>query len=310
MPRYLAVLMLLICTMFWGFAFIAQKQAMDSIGPLVFAASRYLLGGIAILPIALWEYRRKRATLAAQGSTATPMTRQNWLYVLVLSVVFFLGSWLQQVGLIHTTVTNGGFLTSLYVLFVPLIAFLAVRTKPHPVIWVGVPLALIGIYFLNGGGFDSFNYGDMLIVVCAVFWAMHVLMLSHIARKTGLPIFISAISFLVAAALATAFAFWLEVPSLASIQAAAPQILYSGILSTGVAFTLQAVGQQYVPPANAAIILSAESLFAGLGGALLLGERLPPIGYAGAALIFGAIILVEAVPALMGRKEETHLVAN
>ena len=295
MPRAVAVALLLLCTMLWGFAFIAQKSAMDTMGPLSFASIRYLLGGLVILPVALWELRRKRA----EGFR---LTRRQSVQIFALSIVFLGGSWLQQAGLATTTVTNGGFLTSLYVLFVPLIAFIAVRTRPHPVIYLGVPLALIGIYYLNGGGLDQFNSGDLLVILGAVFWGGHVLLLGHVARDTGLPIFVSGMQFLIAGALALGLAFGLETPTWAGISAGWVEILYAGVLSTAVAFTLQAIGQQYVPAANAAIILSAESLFAALGGALMLGERLPPIGYAGAALIFIAILLVEAVPALQQRR--------
>src|SRR5690606_25650160 len=163
--------------------------------------------------------------------------------------------------------------------------------------------ALVGIYFLNGGGLDSFNSGDWLIVASAVFWAMHVILLGHVARMTGLPIFVSAVSFLVAGLAASAVALGIETPSLEAISAGWIEIAYAAVLSTAVGFTLQAIGQQHVPPANAAIILSAESLFAALGGAALLGERLPMIGYAGAALIFCAILLVEAIPALWARRK-------
>lgn len=295
MPRPHAVALLLLCTMLWGFAFIAQKSAMDSMGPLSFASVRYLLGGLVVLPVALWEFRRKRPR-------GLRFTGRQLLFIFAMSVVFLLGSWLQQAGLATTTVTNGGFLTSLYVLFVPLIAFLIVRTRPHPVIYLGVPLALIGIYYLNGGGLDQFNFGDLLVIAGAVFWGAHVLMIGHIARETGLPIFVSGVQFLLAGTLALVLAFGLETPTYAGISAGWMEILYAGVLSTAVAFTLQAIGQQYVPPANAAIILSAESLFAALGGAVILGERLPPVGYAGATLIFIAILLVEAVPALQQRR--------
>jgi drug/metabolite transporter (DMT)-like permease len=296
MSRPLAALMLLICTMLWGFAFIAQKSAMDSMGPLTFAGVRYLLGGLLVLPLALWERRRR----------PEPLTAGHWGLVAGVSLVFFIGSWLQQSGLATTTATNGGFLTGLYVFFVPVLGFLIFRTRPHPIIFACVPLALIGIYYLNGGGLDSFNQGDTLIVVSAVFWALHVILLGHVARATGMPIFVSAISFLAAGAVALSLAFIIEQPSLAGISAGWVEIAYAGILSTAVAFTFQAIGQQYVPPANAAIILSAESLFAAIGGALLLGERLPPVGYAGAALIFAAIIAVEAVPPLWARRQ-THI---
>ncbi|WP_375451526.1 DMT family transporter [uncultured Devosia sp.] len=288
MPRPLAIALLLFCTMLWGFAFVVQKSAMQSMGPLTFIGLRYLLGGLVILPVALLERRRQSVHL----------TKANWLFIAVMSLAFFIGSWLQQAGLLTTTVTNGGFLTSLYVLFVPAIALLVFRAWPHPVVWVGMPLALVGIYYLNGGGLDTLNAGDILVIVSALFWACHVLMLGHIASVTGQPILVSCISFFVAGAVALALALALETPSLGGIMGGWMEIAYAGIFSTAVAFTFQAVGQQYVPPANAAIILSSESLFAALGGAILLGERLPAIGYAGAALILFAILLVEIVPAL------------
>ncbi|UJW86802.1 DMT family transporter [Devosia sp. SL43] len=295
MSRPIAALLLLICTMLWGFAFIAQKSAMETMGPLTFSGVRYLLGGLLVLPLALWEKRRR----------PEPLKSDNWSLIIAVSAVFFIGSWLQQAGLASTTATNAGFLTGLYVFFVPLLGYLLFRTRPHPIIFVCVPLALIGIYFLNGGGFHSFNGGDGLIVISAVFWAMHVILLGRTAQATGLPIFVSAVSFLLAGAVALGLAFIIEQPSLDGIRAGWVQIAYAGILSTAVAFTFQAIGQQYVPPANAAIILSAESLFAALGGAFLLAERLPPIGYAGAALIFAAIVAVETLPPLW-QKRQAH----
>ena len=292
MSRPVAALLLLICTMLWGMAFIAQKSAMDSMGPLTFSGLRYLIGGLAVLPLALLE-RRKRPQ---------PLGARHWWLIVAVSLVFFLGSTLQQFGLITTTVTNAGFLTGLYVFFVPVLGFLIFRTRPHPIIFACVPMALIGIYFLNGGGFDSFNAGDGIMVVGAVFWGLHVILLGQAARVTGLPIFVSAISFLIAGSLAVGLALVFEQPNLAAIQSGWLELAYTGILSTAVAFTFQAIGQQYVPPANAAIILSAESLFAAIGGALILGERLPPIGYAGAVLIFAAILAVEALPPLWERR--------
>lgn len=292
MSRPLAALLLLLCTMFWGFAFVAQKSAMGTIGPLSFAGVRYIIGGLLVLPLALGEWRRRKVRL----------TGNNWLLIGLLCFAFFMGSWLQQAGLATTTATNGGFLTGLYVFFVPLIGFFVFRVRPHPVVYGGVPLALVGIYFLNGGGLSSFNDGDWLIVVSAVFWAMHVLALGHIAKETGLPIFVSAVSFLVAGVVALAIAMPTEAPTLDQISGVWVQLAYAAVLSTAVGFTLQAVGQQYVPAANAAIILSAESLFAALGGAIVLGDRLPAVGYAGAALLFAAIMLVEAVPAFLARR--------
>ncbi|MFC7398467.1 DMT family transporter [Chelatococcus sp. GCM10030263] len=282
---------MLLCTFLWGIAFVAQKSAVAFMEPLTFTGLRYLLGGLIILPLALVERRRKGATF----------TRAQGIFVLVMSVVFFFGVWLQQGGLVTTTVTNAGFLTSLYVLFAPVI-LIALRKPPHPIIWISMPLALAGVYFLNGGGLDSFNLGDALVVGSALFYAVHLLMLGHIVRATGTPIFISCISFLVAGVIASGASLALEQPTLAGISDGWLELAYAGGISTAIAYTLQAVGQQYVPPANAAVILSSESLFAGLSGALLLGERLPLIGYAGAGLIFLAVVLAEAVPALAQRQ--------
>ncbi|MBS3847748.1 DMT family transporter [Devosia sp. J2-20] len=302
MSRPVATLFLLTCTILWGLAFIAQKSAMDSMGPLTFSGLRYIIGGLAVLPVALLFER-------GRSKRVEPLNAQHWWLIIGVSLVFFLGSALQQVGLIYTTVTNAGFLTGLYVFFVPFLGFVLFRTRPHAIIYVCVPMALLGIYFLNGGGLDSFNGGDGLMVIGAVFWALHVILLGLTARATGLPIFVSAISFLIAGCIGVALAFVFEQPNLADIQAGWMELVYTGILSTAVAFTFQAIGQQYVPPANAAIILSAESLFAALGGALILGERLPVIGYAGAALIFAAILAVEALPPLWERRR-MHIPRN
>jgi drug/metabolite transporter (DMT)-like permease len=296
MSRPLAVLLLLIATAIWGLAFVAQKAAMAHMGPLTFSGVRFLLGGVALLPFAFIELRRK----AVKASDFTP---RLWLQIAALCAAFLIGSVLQQYGLAQTSVTNSGFLTALYVLFVPLIAFLVIRARPHPIIYIGAPLALIGIFYLNGGRLEAFNLGDMLVVVSAVFWGGHVFLLGLLSRQTGLPVVLSAVTFLSVGLICLAFAFGFEVPDLSGILAGWVQILYVGLMSTALAFTLQAIAQQNVPAANAAIILSAESLFAALGGALLLGERLPAIGYAGAALIFFAIILVEAVPALQQRRD-------
>lgn len=295
MTRPTAVLLLLVATAIWGFAFVAQKSAMDHMGPMTFAGVRYLLGAVALLPFAFVEFRNKRAA-------ATATTDRQWLLLAVLCLVFFAASALQQYGLIHTSVTNSGFLTSLYVLFVPLIAFVALRATPHPIVYLGAPLALIGIFYLNGGQLSAFNGGDALVTLSALFWGGHVFLVGHLSRQTGLPVLISAISFVAVGVLSLALAFATETPNLGAIADGWIQIAYAGILSTAVAYTLQAVGQQHVPSANAAIILSAESLFAAIGGALLLAERLTPVGYAGAALIFVAIIIVEAVPALQQRR--------
>ncbi len=293
MQRRTATLLLVIATFFWGMAFIAQKSAMDSMGPLTFLAARYLLGGLLILPFAWREYSKRTRDI----------TSRQWLTIGFLSLNFFLGSWLQQWGLATTSVTNGGFLTGLYVFFVPLILLLVFRTRPHPVVWLSAPVALIGLYLLSGASIDPFGGGDFLVIASAVFWGMQVLLLGYLVQQTGLPVFISALSFIAAGLISTFGAFGFENITVQAINGGWMEILYTALFSTAIGFTLQAMGQQYVPPANAAIILSGESLFAALGGAIILGERLAPLGYLGAAFIFMAIVLVETIPALNSKNQ-------
>ena len=296
MSRPVAVLLLVIATAIWGLAFVAQKSAMDHLGPLSFSGARFLLGGVVLLPFALAELRRKQVRLAE-------FTPGRWVMIGLLCAVFLIGSLLQQYGLVQTTVTNSGFLTALYVLFVPLIAFVSIRAMPHPIIYIGAPLALVGIFYLNGGHLAALNFGDVLVIISAVFWGGHVFLIGLLSRATALPVTLSAITFIGTGLVCLALGLPIETPAIESFGAIWMQIAYTGLLSTGLAFTLQAIAQQHVPAANAAIVLSAESLFAALGGALVLGERLIPVGYAGAALIFFAIILVEAVPAIAARRQ-------
>eukprot|EP00873_Tetraselmis_striata_P031058 jgi/Tetstr1/451322/TSEL_038358.t1 len=260
-------------------------------GPLTFTGARFLLGGLLILPLALREDARQPQRL----------TGRQWALIVFMSLNFFGGAILQQYGLLFTTVTNSGFLTGLYVLFVPVILLFVFRQPPHKVIWLGVPVALIGLFLLNGARLDRLNTGDGLVIGSAVFWALHVLLLGYLARETARPIFISSMSFVIAGLLGSLGALAFEAPTLSALSAGWIEILYAGALSTAVGFTLQAVGQQHVPPANAAIILSAESLFAALGGAIILGERLEIIGYFGVAMIFAAVLLVELLPNLRRR---------
>ena len=247
----------------------------------------------ASCPLALREYKRRGLILSLR----------QWGLIGFLSFNFFFGSFLQQLGLEFTTVTNAGFLTGFYVFFVPAILLIIFRTAPHPIVWLCAPMALTGLFFLNGGHLDNMNVGDIIMIACAVFWGLHVLMLGYLARDTGLPVFVSAMCFLTAGVASELGSFIFETPTIEGIMGGWVEIVYAGVFSTAIAFTLQAVGQVYVPPANAAIILSGEALFAAIGGAVILGERLSGIGYIGAGLIFLAIVMVETVPALFRHRQ-------
>ncbi len=295
MSRSLAVLLLVICTMLWGLAFLFQKGAMAHMGPLVFTAIRYTIGTLLVLPLAIHEYRRQIAIIGR-------ITPRQYQQIVVLLLSFFAGVWAQQAALQTTTVTNGGFLTTLYVIFTPIVTFVMARIRPHPIVYLGAPMALVGIYLLTGADLRAFTFGDGLLVVCAISWAIQIAVLAPLVQETGMPVTMSAACFAATAILAAIGTPILEHPTWDAVSSGWIEILYTGVCSTAIAFTLQAIGQQYVPSANAAIILSAESLFAALAGAVVLGERLPPLGYLGAAFIFVAIVLVEAVPAWRSRR--------
>jgi drug/metabolite transporter (DMT)-like permease len=275
--------------MLWGFGFVAQKSAMQAMGPLTFSAIRYLLGAVLVTPLAFFEYRRQR-------NNGVLITRRQWRGIFILCLALFLGVWLQQAALQTASITNGGFLTSLYVIITPIIVYLTARVHPHPIIYFGALLALIGIYLLTGADLHLFTPGDLMLIACAFCWAVQVVMLGFLVKETGMPFAISTIGFFAVAVLSGAGALFLENPGFNALSTGWVELSYAGVLSTAVAFSFQAIGQQYVPPANAAIILSTEALFSAFGGAFFLHERLPPVSYVGAALIFFAIIIVELIP--------------
>ncbi len=293
-PR-MANLLLLLAGATWGMGFVAQQTAMKDMGPFLFIGFRFLLAGLVVLPFAIREFQKIDDGL-------------SWLQLLKLipvGIVFFLAMALQQVGLIATTVTNAGFLTALYVVFVPLILLLVLREAQALIIWPASIVAIVGIYLLSGGNIVRFNWGDWLVIICAIFWALHVILVGKIVVSSGTPVIMATLQFFICGLLgfvghilAPYLGIFEPDASIAVIKAASPEILYAGILAGGFAFTLQAIGQQYTSQAAAAILLSSESLFAALFGAWILGERLGYLGYIGCALIFAALLMVELKPSL------------
>ena len=294
MPRTQANLILLLAGLTWGMGFVAQSTAMEDIGPFLFIGLRFTLATVVVLPFALREARH----------SDRPLDRQGLKGLLWIGVVLFLGMASQQNGLLTTTVTNSGFLTGLYVVFTPILAVLVLREMPHFIVWPCALLALGGIFLLSGGNLSALSQGDLLTILCALFWAVQVILIGKFGKQTGRPLALSAIQFSVCAILGLTIAFVFETFDWVAIRAAGKEILFAGIFSSGVAFTLQAIGQRYTTPSQAAIFLSSESLFAALFGALLLGETMTGIGYAGCALIFLSMLLVEIVPELGKQKDK------
>lgn len=288
MARATANLLLLLTALIWGTTFVAQQLGMAHVGPLTYTGLRFLLGALFILPLALREYRRVRAR--------TRLTGADWLGWCGLGVLLFLGAICQQIGVAGTTVSNAGFFTALYVPLVPLLGWGLGHARPSAAVWLAVLACLAGTFLLGGGHLDALNAGDLWVIVSALFWAGHVLFVGRLAATHGTPILVATTQFVVCGLLATALAVLQEDRSLTGLQAGLGTVLYGGLLSVGVGFTLQVVAQRHTPPADAAILLSAEILFAALAGALYLGERLTPLQLAGGALIFVAMIGVQLAP--------------
>lgn len=288
MTRIQANLFLLFAGAIWGAGFVAQSTAMDAVGPMWFVGLRFAIATAVAAPLALWEHRK----------AAAPMPKGSLRNFTWVGLALFAGASTQQFGLLTTSVTNSGFLTGLYVVFVPVLTVLFLRRKPHWVIWPGALLALLGIFLLSGGALASLSVGDLLTIVCAMFWAVQLMLVGIFAPATGRPMTLSMVQFAVCAVLGCTFGALLEPLDLTAIQNALPEILYAGLFASGIGFICQVVAQRYTTAPQAAIFLSSEALFAALFGVLLLGETISPMGYVGCAIIFAAMLIVEIVPEL------------
>jgi drug/metabolite transporter (DMT)-like permease len=292
MSRLHADIALLIAAAIWGVAFIFQKSAMADIGPLAFIASRGAVAALALAPLALREGSRAGATPAGAGF---------WKVAISGGVAFFVAAWLQQAGIRTATVTNTGFLTALYVVITPFIAWVWNRIRPSPAVWPAVILSAVGTWMLGGGAVGSFSDGDKLVALSAFFWALHVVVTGR-ASPFRRPIAYTAVQFAVVSALAAIGSLGLESTSIDGLINAAPEIAYVGLLSSALTFTLLTVALQHTPPAEAAVIVSLETVFAAVAAYWLLGERLGLMGWAGAAMIMGAVLTLQLGTALASRR--------
>ncbi|MCB1759057.1 MAG: DMT family transporter [Gammaproteobacteria bacterium] len=296
MTRLQANLLLTFTAIIWGSTFVVQQIGLGELGPITFTASRFLLGALVVLPLALRQLHR-----VAHG--VRPLRLNDLLWIWLTGLVLFLAAVLQQVGILHTSVTNSGFLTALYVPLVPLIALLALRHRVHWSVWPAATACLIGTWLLGGGDRLSLSSGDLWVIASALFWAVHVLLVGYVVVRTQAPLVVAATQFLVVGTLGMLVGAIAESPQPAHFISAVYGILYAGLLSVGLGFTIQVIGQRYTEPADAAIILSSETLFAAIGGLLLLGERLSLIQVAGAALILTGILAVQLAPLFNGSEK-------
>jgi drug/metabolite transporter (DMT)-like permease len=295
MSRLNADIALVLAAALWGVGFLFQKSAMDHIGPLAFIAARTALAAAALAPLAWREHRRVAAASTGPGFGTIAI----WG-----GVAFFVAAWLQQAGLRTATVTNTGFLTALYVVLTPFVAWAWSGKVPAAAVWPAVALSTLGTWLLGGGGtLDALGAGDGLVALSALLWALHVVITGR-AAPFGRPIGFTAIQLAVVAALATVASAAFETTTAAGLAAAAPDILYVGLISSALSFTILTVALQSTSPSEAAVLVSLETVFAALAAYLVLGERLPALGWIGAALILLAILVLQmgaAIAPWLGR---------
>ena len=291
MNRLQANLLLTLAAMIWGSSFVVQQIGTGELGTITFTGARFLVGALVVLPFAVKQFMRvDRSERRFQSS--------DWQGMVVTGCVLFIAAALQQHGILRTTVTNSGFLTALYVPLVPVLGLIVLRRKVHFSIWPASLCCFLGTYILSGAQQVDLVVGDLWVISSTVFWATHVLLVGIFASRTRAPLVVAGVQFLVSGCVGLFLGIITESPSLAQVIGAGWGICYIGIFSVGMAFTLQVVGQRFTPAADAAIILSSETVFAALGGMIFLGERLTPLQLSGGLLILTSILAVELLPML------------
>ncbi|MBE6910147.1 MAG: DMT family transporter [Ruminococcaceae bacterium] len=279
----------LLTALIWGSAFVAQKSGGEVLGALSFNWTRYLLASLALTVLVTVRARRGGASVPRPGAERNALLRGG----AVIGTLLMISSYLQQYGVSLTTAGKAGFITALYIVIVPLLGLLFGK-RVRPVVWCGVGVAVAGLYFLSfaAGGVPVFSTGDLLVIACAFGFSFHILAVDHYTKLAD-GVMLSCIQFAVAAAESLVLALVFEGFPVRAIAAALPFILYAGLLSGGVGYTLQIVAQKDGDPTVVSLLLSLEAFFAVVSGAILLHERLTPREYLGCALMLCAVVLVQ-----------------
>ena len=277
-------ILLFIASILWGFAFVAQRVGMEHVGPFIFNGVRFALGGTFLIPFLLVNRKRRSADKQPTASAKTVILGGS-----LAGVVLFIGASLQQIGVVYTTAGKAGFITGLYVIIVPIMGLL-LRQRSHIGAWAGAILATIGMYLLSVTEEFTISPGDLLVLISAFFWAGHVHIIGWLSGRIA-PIKLAIFQFFTCSVLSLITAVSIETISADSLLQAAIPILYGGLVSVGIAYTLQVVAQRHAHPTHAAIILSMEAVFAVIGGWLILGETLSSRSIIGCALMLAGMLL-------------------
>lgn len=297
--------LLLLTAAIWGFAFVAQRVGMQHVGAFTFNGLRFMLGSISLLPILYFANRKSKESYDDKKEVSN---KSVIIAGIMAGSVLFIGASLQQVGLIYTTAGKAGFITGLYIVFVPILG-LFIKQKTNIATWLGVIVAAVGLYFLSVNEGFYIEFGDLLEIIGAVFWAVHILVIDHFTKKVN-ALKLSFVQYVTCSVLSLFTAFIFENVSLDVILLVIVPLLYGGIMSVGVAYTLQVVAQKHAKPSHAAIALSMESVFASIGGLLLLDEIMPLRGYLGCALMLTGMLLSQYENFVKDKREVSSIVSN
>ena len=311
--------LLLLTATIWGTAFVAQSVGMDYVEPFTFTFARSIIGGLVLIPC-IWFLRKlkERENKAVSGATAGAeiktgaaaaagrplISKTEWIGGICCGLALCAASNFQQIGISYTTVGKAGFITALYVVIVPIMG-LFFRKRASFLIWICVALSVAGLYLLcMTEGSLTLAYGDFLVLICAILFSVHIMVIDYFSPK-GDGVVMTCIQFFVCGILSGIVMLFTENPSFENMMAAKMPILYAGVLSSGVAYTLQIVGQKDMNPTVASLILCLESVVSALAGWLILGEALTTREFLGCVLMFAAIVLAQLpMPKKTGRKRK------
>ena len=292
MKKTISFVCLIICTLIWGTTFIAQDAGMDNIGPFTFNAVRFFVGFLAVSPFVLFFERKKIK------EQITYKKEKFFKYIIPTGFFLFLGTAFQQVSLLYTNVANSAFFTVFYVPLVPVIIYFLFSKKVHWAIWPSVVFCIIGVYFLSDFNDSNIRYGDSLVIIGALFWALHIIYIGKIIENFDLPFFIALLQNIIVAVFSFILVVIFEEINFSKIKLETFEILYAGILSGGLAFALQIFGQRNISSSPAAIIMSLEGVFAAIAAWVLLDQFLGLNNILGCALILCGVILSQLIPIL------------
>ena len=277
---------LIVAALIWGTAFVAQTTGMEHIGPLTFTNLRFLIGGLIVLPLAVKEMPNFKKSL----------NKKLIIIILLTGLSLLMGTYLQQYALQYTKIGNAAFLTILYVPFVPIISRFILKKRIHWSIWVSVSICLVGSYYLTVGNSFEAQFADFLVVVCAIFFALHCILIDEYFEIVNAPFTLATSQFLLCFLYSLPFVFIFEDPSLKGIYMELFELLYVGVMSSGIAYTLQIFGQRYVKPSTAAITFSLEGVFGSLAAWIILSQMLTTTQIFGCFLIFLGVLTAQLIP--------------